>query len=224
MAFEPKVIVAYTHNVSEPAIRVHRLPRPGETVRAIGSNGGLDGGKGTDVAVAIARLHVPVALVAHVKGGAWYPRAKEILAQEGIDDTYIVCDADEKKTGGCVIIDDEGRNMIVLASGNQQVLASPEIDRALTALRVAQYCVTGYELDRGSVHEILRKSAELGIRTVLNPSPVPDQMPEDWNLVSLLVLNEVELCHMLTLAGVPFQNQFICLRRLRGSWCRPACC
>lgn len=197
-----KVIVAYTHNVSEPAIRVHKLPKPGETVRAIGVNDGIDGGKGTNVAITLARLGIPTALVAHVKGGSWYTDAQKILHQDHIDDSCVFCDADEKPRGGCVLIDDDGQNMIVLGAGNKQVITEEEINQALPTFPDACYCVTGYELDRTSVHYILVKAKELGIKTVLNPSPVPDQKPTDWDLVDILVVNETEVRYMLDLAGV----------------------
>ena len=45
----PQVIVAYSHNVSQ-AIRVHKLPRPGETIRALQASAGMDGAKGTNTA------------------------------------------------------------------------------------------------------------------------------------------------------------------------------
>lgn len=220
MNFPAKVIVAYTHNVSEPAIRVHKLPKPGETVRAIGCNTGLDGGKGTNVAISMARLGIPTALVAHVKSGPWYTTAKQLLEEEHIDDTFVVCDADEKKSGGCVLIDDEGQNMIVLGSQNHQVIRPEEIDRALTAMKDARYCVTGYELNADSVHHILEKARERGIKTVLNPSPVPDWKPTDWDLVSLLVVNETEARYMLTLAGASFDpnNWEECMYRLREAY------
>ena len=66
----PQVIVAYSHNVSQ-AIRVHKLPRPGETIRALQASAGMDGAKGTNTAVACSRVGARVAMVAHVKGGDW---------------------------------------------------------------------------------------------------------------------------------------------------------
>ena len=36
MGLQPDIIVAYTHNISDGGIRVHKLPRAGETVRALG--------------------------------------------------------------------------------------------------------------------------------------------------------------------------------------------
>ena len=85
MADRPQVIVAYSHNVSQ-AVRVHELPKPGETIRALKASAGMDGGKGTNVAVAAARVGADVALVAHVKGGDWYYKGKEVLKEAGIDE------------------------------------------------------------------------------------------------------------------------------------------
>lgn len=202
MEYEPNVIVAYTHNVSNGGIRVHKLPRPGETVHSIASGNGIDAAKGTNVAVAASRVGAQVALVAHVPKGDWFFRGQEILKAEKIDDTFVVRDENLVKSSGCIIIDDEGNNMIVLGSNSQQSISPWEADRALAASPHAAYCVTGYELDPVSVEYIVKKAHAAGVRTVLNPSPVPKTRPSFWNSVDILVLNEVETLHMLGLAEV----------------------
>lgn len=105
-----------------------------------------------------------------------------------------------------MLIDDEGNNMIVLGAHNEQAIPDEEIDEALTAMKGALYCVTGYEINEKSVRHILRKARELGIKTVVNPSPIPDFVPDYWGDISLLILNEVEIARMLELAGVEFQE------------------
>ena len=82
MGLQPDIIVAYTHNISDGGIRVHKLPRAGETVRALEGGLGIDGAKGTNVAVAASRAGAKVALVAHVQGGAWFDRAEKLLREE----------------------------------------------------------------------------------------------------------------------------------------------
>ncbi len=203
MNSETEIIVAYTHNVSSGGIRVHRLPKPGETIRALDTNTGIDCAKGTNVAVAASRIGARVALVAAVPGGDWYERGQKILDQEGVDDSFVQLQPGERKTSGCVIIDDEGNNMIILSSGGQQSISKDQIQSALKAYPKAQYCVTGYELNPDSVHWILESARALGVKTILNPSPVPERKPDFWHLVDILVLNEVELSHMLSLAGRP---------------------
>ena len=202
----PQVIVAYSHNVSQ-AIRVHKLPRPGETIRALQASAGMDGAKGTNTAVACSRVGARVAMVAHVKGGDWYYKGQQVLKEAQIDDTYVILGEGIKDTSGVVLIDDEGNNMIVLGAHNEQAIPDEEIDEALTAMKDALYCVTGYEINEKSVRHILRKARELGIKTVVNPSPIPDFVPDYWGDISLLILNEVEIARMLELAGVEFGGQ-----------------
>ena len=199
----PQVIVAYSHNVSQ-AVRVHELPKPGETIRALKASAGMDGAKGTNAAVAAARVGARVAMVAHVKGGDWYHKGKEVLKDAGIDDTYVFLGEGIKDTSGVVLIDDAGRNMIVLGAHNEQKIPDEEIDQAFEAMKDAQYCITGYEINEQSVRHILRKARELGIKTVVNPSPVPDFVPDYWGDISILILNEVEIGRMLDLADVEY--------------------
>ena len=96
MGLQPDIIVAYTHNISDGGIRVHKLPRAGETVRALEGGLGIDGAKGTNVAVAASRAGAKVALVAHVQGGA--------------------CGRKKSTTGLCSAIRVQGRSPAVLLS------------------------------------------------------------------------------------------------------------
>lgn len=200
-----EVIVAYSHNVSQ-AIRVHRLPKPGETIRALAASAGMDGGKGTNTAVASARVGAKTAMVAHVKGGDWYHKGQQVLREAGIDDTYVILGEGVKDTSGVVLIDDDGNNMIVLGAHNEQKIPDAEIDRALETMQEASYCVTGYEINEESVRHILRKARELGIKTVVNPSPVPDLVPDYWGDISLLVLNEMETARLLEMVRIPWEK------------------
>lgn len=214
-----QVIVAYSHNVSQ-AVRVHRLPKPGETIRALKASAGTDGAKGTNTAVAAARTGARVAMVAHVKGGDWYYKGQQVLKEAGIDDTHVVLGEGIKDSSGVVLIDDEGNNMIVLGAHNEQTIPEEEICRALEDMKEAEYCITGYEINEASVRAILRKARELGIKTVVNPSPVPDFVPDYWGDISLLILNEVEILHMLELAGRTWEegNWEDCARQMRQAY------
>ena len=104
MGLQPDIIVAYTHNISDGGIRVHKLPRAGETVRALEGGLGIDGAKGTNVAVAASRAGAKVALVAHVQGGAWFDRAESF------------CGRKKSTTGLCSAIRVQGRSPAVLLS------------------------------------------------------------------------------------------------------------
>ena len=219
MVFSPNVLVAYTHNVSDGGIRVHKLPKPGETVRALDCGNGIDAAKGTNVVVAASRVGACVALIAHVPKGDWFFRAKEILETEKIDDRFVVRDDNLQKHAGCILIDDEGNNMIVLGSNSRQSITVQEADCALESYAQALYCITGYELDPESAEYIVQKAHQLGIQTVFNPSPVPETIPTFWDAVDILILNEVETLHMLRLANLsPAQDWEENARALRQAY------
>ena len=199
-----QVIVVYTHNISR-VIRVHELPRPGETVRAIGMSEGVDGAKGTNVAVVLARLGVNNALVAQVRSIEVMESGHKLLQQLGVDDTFITYKEDPNYARGSMIIDDHGNNMIVLSSSSKP-MPNTEIEKALEAYKGAQYCVTGYELDEPSVRYTLHKAKQFGLTTVVNPSPVPDFLPDYWSDIDILVLNEHELIRMLEMSGELYEE------------------
>lgn len=190
-----KVVVLYTHNVSR-AIRVHELPRPGETVRSIGYSEGIDGAKGTDVAVALGRLGIPTALVAHVRRGDWLAQGHEILSAAGVDDSSISDYFDPSYSRGAMFIDDHGNNMIVLSSGKQQ-FPRELMETALDKFPGAEYCVTGHELGEEGVRDAVLAAHSRGLKVLLNPSPVPDAIPDFWNKVDIIILNEHELMCLL---------------------------
>lgn len=190
-----QVLVVYTHNVSR-AIRVHELPKPGETVRSIGYSEGIDGAKGTNVAIALGRLGIPSALVANVRHGDWLEQGHDLLSQAGVNDSYIAEYTDPSYSRGAMFIDDHGNNMIVLSSGRQFIPGSL-IDRAIDHFKDAQYCVTGYELGEDGVKHALFAASKRGIKTIVNPSPVPDSLPDYWHMADIVVLNEHELIRLL---------------------------
>ena len=117
MKFQPDIIVMYTHSVSDGGIRVHKLPKAGETVRALESGQGIDGAKGNQrrrSGQPCGREGSPGCSCA---GRRMVPPGKELLREEGIDDRFVVCQPGTRRASGCIIIDDEGNNMIILGSG-----------------------------------------------------------------------------------------------------------
>lgn len=216
-----KAVVIYTHNVSR-AIRVHELPQPGETVRSIGYSSGVDGAKGTNVALALGRLGVPTALVANARRGDWNEQGRAFLREAGVDGSFVREYDDPTYSRGAMFIDDHGNNMIVLSSGRQFI--PPElISDALDSFKDAQFCVTGYELGAEGAEEAVIEAHRRGLKTLVNPSPVPSSLPDCWDKVDVLVLNEHELAALLGERDAASGPEWAAkaLRRLRsGCGCR----
>jgi ribokinase len=123
----PSVAVVGSINVDLVA-RCHRLPEPGETVRADDFDY-IPGGKGANQAVAAARLGASVRMVACVGSDALATMAESGLDDAGVDLSG-VAQAKAADTGmALIVVDDAGENQIVVVPGaNAELL--PDAVRA----------------------------------------------------------------------------------------------
>ena len=199
----PELIVAYTHSAGQN-VRLPRLPQNGETLRALTWDIDRDGAKGTNVAVAASRLGISTALVSRTGTDFWADAADRLLEGCQIDRRFLIRDPSISTPTGVVFVDQGGNNSIVLSPA-EQTIPREQICEALTQMKGARYCVSGYELDAAAADFALATAHKLGIQTVLNPSPVPHQRP-DLSFVSLLVVNRLEAEALLDLAGCPCEN------------------
>src|SRR5215213_7021613 len=96
--------------------RAPRLPRPGETV--LGDRfATAPGGKGSNQAVAVARLGAEVAFVGRVGTDDFGTRLRQMLRDEGVDVRHLVADAQNPSGVALITVDEKGENTIVVASG-----------------------------------------------------------------------------------------------------------
>ena len=197
----PELVVVYSHSAGQN-VRLSRMPHRGETARALTWDLDRDGAKGTNVAVAADRLGIRTALVSRTGDDFWADAADGLLKGTQVDRRFLLRDSGTVTPTGVVFIDEAGGNTIVLSPGEQSIPRS-QIRRALLAMQGAQYCVSGYELDEDSANYALQTARELGMKTVLNPSPVPKRRP-DLSFVTLLVVNELEAEGLLALAQLPY--------------------
>ena len=87
-----KILVVGSSN-TDMVVKAAQLPRPGETVL-----GGVflmnAGGKGTNQAVAAARLGAQVAFVCKTGNDIFGRQSKDLFDSEGIDTSYVFSDAE----------------------------------------------------------------------------------------------------------------------------------
>lgn len=199
----PELIVVHTHSAGQN-VRLPQLPQNGETLRALTWELDRDGAKGTNVAVAASRLRISTALVSRTGTDFWADAADRLLEGCQIDRRFLVRDPGLRTPTGVVFVDQAGNNAIVLGP-EEQTIPREQICEALTQMRGAHYCVSGYELDPAAADFALATAQGLGIQTVLNPSPVPRYRP-DFSFVSLLIVNRLEAESLLALAGCPSKD------------------
>ncbi|MGA8448258.1 MAG: ribokinase [Roseiarcus sp.] len=198
MAGRPIVVMGVF--VADLAFLTPKLPAWGETVLGLSFKMG-PGGKGSNQAIAAARLGGTVSFISKVGRDAFGDIARRTYAEEGVD-TRFLFESTEHATGGAAIIVDavKGDNAIVVFPGACAHLALEEIDKAQPAIADAAIFMTNLELPVPVVMYGLKLARRLGVKTVLNPAPAVPVPEEIFALCDYLTPNETEAAG---LTGMP---------------------
>lgn len=174
------------------AVEMPRMPKCGETV--LGNRlAYMPGGKGANQACAIGRLGGNVVMLGCVGKDNFGKRQIEDLTQCGVCMKHIK--EEGSLTGTAVIfVDEEGSNSIVVLPGANDYCDINYIKKQDKLFQEAGYVMFQMEIPIETVCYGIRRAKELGKKTLLNPAPVPDCIPDElWKYVDYLTPNETEL-------------------------------
>lgn len=187
------IIVANGHGVGEYC-DVKRIPVAGETARAANRRFEEDAGKGTNAAVAIARMGGRVAFL----GKAGQDPAGELgmkwMTEAGVDTRYFWLDPEISTDLGLVLIAEDGSNLCIDFDSDCNNLQVEEADRYLPLLaREARYVISGFSVSVETAFHVMKLGRQLGLTTMLNPSPlVEGTVFPPLDDVDYLFVNETE--------------------------------
>lgn len=185
------VIVLNSHGVGQYAYCDH-MPAWGETLPVKGWHIAEDGGKGSNVTVALGRLGISVAYVGKVGDDAWGELGDTWMREAGADTTYLYRDPNVSTGTGLILIAPDGRNTVIDGDSSSEALTVEEVTDALEAMKGSKYFVTGFEVPTKVSLAGAARAHELGMVTVLNPSPLPDRPLVRLDFIDYLFVNEVE--------------------------------
>ncbi len=194
----PDVVVVGSINMDLVA-RVARLPAAGETLPAT-AFATVPGGKGANQAVAAARLGATTAMIGRVGDDAFGASLAAGLAEDRIDCRGLQTTAGTPTGLALIMVDDAGRNQIVVVAGANGLLAPADVDAAEHLLAGAQIVALQLEVPFETVEHTARRARALGVSVVLNPSPVRPLPPALLRCADYLVTHELEAA---SLAGAP---------------------
>lgn len=162
------------------------------------------GGKGSNQAVAAARLGASVSIISKIGLDEFGNLARRTWADEGIDTRFVI-DTAEFDTGSSTITVNEktGDNAIVVVPGSGFHITRDEIDMALDAIAESAMFMTCLELPTGIVRHGLALAASLGVPTILNPAPAQLLDDDIYPLCGYITPNETEATQ---LTGVRVTN------------------
>jgi ribokinase len=189
--------------VADLAFRTSKVPAWGETL--MGSDFRLGpGGKGSNQAVAAARLGGKVSFLSKLGHDPFGDMARRTYQKEGIDARYVV-DTTKYPTGAAAIILDEltGENAIIVVPGASFEVTAAEIDQARELIADSAVFMSQLEMQIPSVEHGLKLAQSLGVRTILNTAPAMTLPVSIFALCDYMTPNETEAA---TLTGLPVTN------------------
>ena len=184
------IVVVGSINV-DLVVRCEAFARAGETVRG-GPLSASPGGKGSNQALAAARMGAAVALVACVGRDHWAPLALAELRAQGVDLGHVSALADQSTGTAMIEVDSGGQNRIVLSAGANAALSPGHVEAAAEMIRQSKLLVCQLEVPVEALSRAISIAAEAGVPVLMNPAPAMQLAPSLLRQVNLLVPNEGE--------------------------------
>jgi ribokinase len=200
---EPAICVVGAANIDLISY-VPRLPRIGETLHGTDFRLGY-GGKGANQAVMAARLGADVTMICKLGRDVFGEGTLENFRDAGVDTTHVGFTEEAFSGVAPIAVDPDGRNSIVIVTGANDLLSLDDLERARPAIAGSDVLVAQLELPVETTLAALRIACEEGVRTIFNPAPAREQLPDDlYRLSDVLCPNEPET-ELLT--GLPAGEQ-----------------
>jgi ribokinase len=177
--------------VADTAYRAERPPRMGETI--LGQSFALGpGGKGSNQAVAAARLGAEVSLITRLGIDPFAEMALATWAEAGV--TPVVTRTPESYTGAAYIFIEAatGDNAIIICPGAAGTMVPADLDAQAALIAGAAVFVTQLEQPLEAAVRGLEIARAAGVTTILNPAPGRDLPDAVLGLCDYVTPNETE--------------------------------
>ena len=186
----PKVVVVGSFNM-DLVVKAGRRPQTGETL--MGEEFGMFiGGKGSNQAIAAARLGANVTMIGRLGADLFGDTLMAAHAEEGICTDYVIRDTEVGTGVASILIDADGDNSIVLVPQANMGLTVADIEQASESIAAADVLLLQLEVPISASQRAAEIAKSNGARVVLNPAPA-QELPDDFlTQVDILTPNEVE--------------------------------
>ena len=169
----------------------NKIPVRGETI--LGSNHLVGpGGKGSNQAIAAARLNGEVNFITKVGKDNHADMAFNLYKEAGVNTTSIAQDPNLSTGVAGIMIDENGHNAINIVAGAAGHLQNEDIDKNLDVIKKSKIFLTQMETPDLTTMYALKKAKENNCVTILNPAPARKVAKEDFSLLDFFTPNETE--------------------------------
>ena len=188
--FMVKIVVLGSFNM-DLVTYVERIPNIGETVTD-GTLHTLHGGKGSNQAVATARLGAEVSFIGCVGDDQFAQEAYDLWAKEGINTQHVRQVANIATGTASILVDAKGENIIAVAPGANREPQTSDILEAEAEIVQADILMAQLEVPLEIVEFAFEIAKKHGTKTLLNPAPVRDGLENLLNSADIITPNEGE--------------------------------
>ena len=173
-------------------IRAPRPPLRGETLLG-GAFGMTGGGKGSNQALAAARLRADSCMVGCVGDDDFGRHLRAALVENHVDCGHLEARPDAGTGVAVVTVTDGGERSIILSRGANALLDEAVLERARDVFKSVDAVLFQMESPPETVAAGLHMAHSMGCRTFLSADP-PVALPSGaWGLIDCMVLNQMAL-------------------------------
>ena len=175
----------------DQVVRCETLPAAGETIIAHGTEQ-ICGGKGANQAVAASRAGGETSMVGRVGDDAVGGRMVDNLNRHGVQTDHIARTANTTSGLAIVAVDDGGQNSIMVVSGANACVTAEDVVAASDRIAAADVVLMQFEIPVATVQAAITICRRVGTTVVLDPAPVPADIPDAIFKVDMMCPNQHE--------------------------------
>ena len=169
----------------------NKIPAKGETV--LGTNYIVGpGGKGSNQAIAAARLNGEVNFITKVGKDNHADMAFSLYKDAGVNVDCISQDPNLSTGVAGIMIDENGNNAINVFAGAAAHLQNEDIDKNIEVMKKSKIFLTQMETPDLTTVYALKKAKDNDCLTILNPAPARKINENDFQLLDFFTPNETE--------------------------------
>ena len=195
-------------------IRTSHMPHFGETL--VGADFDMGpGGKGSNQAVAAARLGAHAFFAGLIGADKLGEIATDLYAREGVDTTYLHKTTAMATGVGFIILNEQGENGIILDMAANKLVDPAFVDQVEEQIRHSSVVMSVLELPVPAAARAMELGRKHGVRTILNPAPAAPLDDAVLRCVDYLTPNETELRILMGLSPADSAPTHELAQRLR---------
>jgi ribokinase len=195
MRLSGSLVVVGSANI-DMVVSTSRFPIAGETI--LGKSFHMfPGGKGANQAVCAAKLGGEVQFIGRMGDDIFRDRLFESMHKDGVDLLEVLIDRETSTGIALIMVDDEGRNEIVVVPGSNMNLSPRDIDSKADVISAARVVLMQLEIPLETVIHTAKNAKKNAAAIILNPAPARELPERLFSLVDYLTPNESE-AEMLT--------------------------